>query len=1045
MTHSITPDAVNQGSIMRRIWFSLCLLVPSVELAAAKPVLVLGDADSVMLAGNRVSAWASTAEKSVKVEQADPNHQPRLGEKLNGRATIYFDGNDFLQGPAVIPEGDDTFTIIAVWRPHRIAIQAVFEQAAAGGGRRASLLQVNGRYGFNGQSNDFHSAVPLKANEWRLSTIVVNGAARNNVVVIDNSSKPAIGSINIDLQNVGVEAIIIGRKLKANGEFLEGDIAEIRVFDSVLPKQELSAELAAIQKTWGLKFSPQVPDIQEIAAANPPQTALRPKPEAMTAEALLARLNVKPTSEQLVFFESKVRPLLIENCFECHAENSKRIEGGLRLDGPHWFLKGGDSGPAVIPRNASDSLVIQAVKWQSYEMPPKGKLSESQVATLVKWIDMGAPWPDAGNPIVKDDADEPYDWDKFRREHWAFQPISNPPAPAVQDKTWARGDIDRFVLARLEAGNLPPNSRANKRTLIRRVYLDLIGLPPTPEQVAAFLADDSNNAFAKVVDELLESPHYGERWGRHWLDVARYSDGLGGFLDSGALPNAWRYRDWVIAALNNDMPYDEFVKRQIAGDVLDESRRDPVATGFFAVGPTYRSDGGDPLAVAQAKAETLSDRIDTLSRAFLGLTAACARCHDHKFDPITTKDYYALAGVFNNTNIGEHPVAKSTEIAAYNESLAAIKRQTDAVNRFYAEATKRLNEKDRNKIKQRLNNAEKAELTALEAELDRLKKSAPPKYATAHVLRDTGTGNMHIAIRGDLRKRGELVPRRYLEIFAGKDAKPFTQGSGRRELAGAIADRNNPLTARVLVNRVWSWHFGEALVRSPSNFGTLGEEPTHPDLLDWLATDFINSGWSLKHLHRRILNSAAWQMSSAFDKSKFAKDGDNRLVWRMNPRKLEVEAWRDSLLAVSGELDSTIGGAPTNQILNSNRRTIYTIVSRNGDRFESDEFLRLFDFPAPRSTSASRAVSIVPQQYLFMMNSNFMTARAGNLADGLRNANTTNTERIRLAYERLYARSATEDELSLGLQFLGEGSESDARWPRYAQVLLSAHEFLQIQ
>tara|TARA_B100001057_G_scaffold329842_1_gene330230 strand:+ start:149 stop:2494 length:2346 start_codon:yes stop_codon:yes gene_type:complete len=756
-----------------------------------------------------------------------------------------------------------------------------------------------------------------------------------------------------------------------------------------------------------------------------------------------------PNAEQLEFFENKVRPLLADKCYRCHsakAEEKGKLKAGLFLDSRAGLLKGGDSGSALTPGDPSKSFLVEAVNYRNedMEMPPKGKLKDEQIKILTDWVKMGAPWPraESTSEIAQAQPKEAYDWDRFRREHWSFKPVKKSDLPPVENRSWPRSPIDYYTLSKLEAKNLEPNASAEKRILIRRAYLDLTGLPPTPEQVEGFLEDAAANAFEKVVDRLLASDHYGERWARHWLDVARYSDGLGGFGDNRALPDAWRYRDWVVNALNSDMPYNEFVSRQISGDVIDD-HPDPVATGFFVVGPNYTSDGGDPEAKAQAQAETLSDRVDTFSRAFLGLTTACARCHDHKFDPITTQDYYAIAGIFRNTRIGEHPLAPQGVVDAYRQGQDAIKNQNNAVNQFLNDESKRL-KIERKDIEKLMGEEAKKKVATMRAELDRLKKVAPKKYETAHVLQEAGKNNMHVALRGDLRKKGELVPRRFIQILAGESPSPYTEGSGRRELAQSVTAPDNPLTARVIVNRVWQWHFGKALVRTPSNFGVLGEKPTHPQLLDWLAHDFVEHGWSLKRLHRQIMLSSTWQMSSRFDKEKFTVDGDNNFLWRMNPRRLEVESWRDSLLAVTGELDQRVGGKPDGEILRSKRRTLYATISRTGDRFESDAFLRLFDFPAAVSTSASRPTSTVPQQYLFMMNSPFMNERARTLGDHLNGLKEPISERIKRAYQQLYSRFPDPAEIELGKQWIGDNLSAKS-WHQYAQVLLSAHELIQIQ
>ncbi|MDA0814231.1 MAG: PSD1 and planctomycete cytochrome C domain-containing protein [Verrucomicrobia bacterium] len=751
--------------------------------------------------------------------------------------------------------------------------------------------------------------------------------------------------------------------------------------------------------------------------------------------------------EKLEFFENKVRPLLVEHCYSCHsaeAEAKGKLKAGLRMDSLEGLKNGGDSGPAVTPGDPAKSLIVEAVNYRNEDMamPPKAKLNDAQIQILTEWVQMGAPWPGGAAAVAGSHGDEPYDWEKFRTGHWSFRPIVKSAPPEVKEAAWVKSDFDRFVLARLEAAGLKPNIQAERNLLIRRAFLDLTGLPPSPEQVAAFLADESPAAFANVVDSLLASVHYGERWARHWLDVARYCDGHGGNGDSEPLPNAWRYRDWVVAALNADMPYDQFVVRQIAGDELRDNP-DHVATGFFFVGPTYADDGGDPEAKALYEAETLSDRVDTFSRAFLGLTAACARCHDHKFDPITTKDYYAIAGIFRNTGYGEYPISPKAEVDAYHAAQAAIHQQDKSVNEFVKAAAERL-KKTPDDVEATLEEEPKRELVAMRVRLEELRKSAPPRYEFAHRLYEKGSADMPVALRGDLRKPGEIVPRRFLEIIAGQESPRFTKGSGRMELARSVVAANNPLTARVIVNRVWGWHFGEPLARTPSNFGTLGEKPTHPELLDWLAADFMEHGWSLKRLHRQILLSATWQMSSKFDKEKFTKDGDNRLLWRMNPRKLEAEAWRDSLLAVTGELERTTGGPSSDAIWNSKRRTLYIKISRSGDVFESDDFLRLFDLPSPAATSEKRVTTNVPQQYLFMMNSAFMKARAEALGNWMRELPGELPQKLQAAYQRLYSRTPEPSEIDLGAQWLGTNPEPQ-RWHHYAQVLLSAHELIQIQ
>ena len=744
-----------------------------------------------------------------------------------------------------------------------------------------------------------------------------------------------------------------------------------------------------------------------------------------------------PTPEEIEFFEARVRPLLVARCHACHGADDTP-KGGLRLDSGEAVLRGGDSGPAVVAGDATASLLAAAIRWQGLEMPPDGRLPPEEVEILTRWIDAGAAWPAADRVVVP--AAEPIDWDAARRGHWAWQPVRLPALPAVRDASWCTTPLDRFVRAGLEAAGLEPAPVAAPAILARRISFDLVGLPPTPERVTAFesaAAADIDAAIAGLVDELLASPRYGERWGRHWLDVARYSDGFGGFLDGAPLPHAWRYRDWVVAALNDDLPIDEFLRRQIAGDLLDPPT--PVATGFFALGPTYISDGGDPDATAQAMGETLDDRVDTLTRGLLGLTVSCARCHDHKFDPVPQTDYYALAGVFHNTKVEERPLAAAPVVEAFREHAAAvqaIEARLKAAAELAAAEQREPNE------------AERAEHAADMQALERLKATAPAPYPVAHALADAGAADMPLAIRGNLRKPGAVVPRGFLTILAATP-RPLTAGSGRLPLAAAVTAADNPLTARVFVNRIWRQHVGHGLVRTPSNFGVLGEPPTHPELLDWLAWEFVHEqGWSLKRLHRSILTSATYRMDSRVDPRAMAVDGDNRLVWRMNPRRLDVEAWRDGLLAVTGELDMTLGGPPVEQLLESPRRTLYGAVSRNGDRYAGDAFLRLFDFPLPRASSEGRLSSVVPQQALFLLNSPFMRARSRALAGRLAAESADDATRIERGYLLLYARSPFPHELAAGLAFL-QAAAADAAgasaWEQYAQVLLAANEFMHVR
>jgi hypothetical protein len=736
------------------------------------------------------------------------------------------------------------------------------------------------------------------------------------------------------------------------------------------------------------------------------------------------------SAEDIEFFEARVRPLLVKHCYDCHSTDAKKLQAGLYVDSRKGMIQGGDNGPAAVVGKPHESLLIEAVKYQSYEMPPDKKLPDAEIEVLVKWVEKGLPWPMVTTSPGHAVAEQNIDWVEARNSHWAWRPVLRPEVPSSGSEH--NNPIDAFIAARREAAGIPPVPPADPAILARRMYLDLAGVPPTPQQVSDFttaVAANRNKAVAELVDVLLASPLYGQRWGRHWLDVARYSDGFGGFLDSSGLENAWRYRDWVVKAFSQDLPFNRFLELQIAGDLVGD-KYDAIATGFFALGPLYQSDGGDPDSVALARGDTLDDRVDTLTRGLLGVTGSCARCHDHKFDPIPQKDYYSLAGIFNNTAVHSLPLSPDDVVTRFNEHNSAVAELTKTIKQLKAED-------------------EQAHKIELQRQLDGLNNNAPPGIDQAHTLRDTGSGDMKLAIRGNLRKEGDVVPRRFLRVVAGPEPTSFTDGSGRKELAVAIGDPQNPLTVRVFINRVWLHHFGEGIVSTPDNFGALGERPSHPELLDWLASEFVAQNWSIKQLHRLIMTSETYQLSSQFVDESFGGDGDNRLLWRMTPRRLGVEAWRDSLLAVTGELDTTGEGPAIDDITSSDRRTLYARVSRNGDVFPSDEFLRRFDFPAMRATVAKRPRSVVPQQFLFLMNSQFMLDRAKALVTRLDGMAAADDQRIRHAYQLLFSRSPSEEEVNIGMEFLAATPDAFTsapvaitQWQQYAQTLLSSNEFM---
>lgn len=831
------------------------------------------------------------------------------------------------------------------------------------------------------------------------------------------------------------------------------------------------------------------------------------------------------------FFEMRVRPILSKHCFGCHTGAHM---GGLQLDTREHLLKGGNSGPAIVPGDPAHSLLIQAVQYthERFKMPPSGKLGEADIADLNTWIKAGAEWGTA----VPAPTTAAYKITPPQRDFWSFQPVRRPSLPPVKDRRWIQSPIDNFVLARLEAKGLRPVRPADKRTLIRRATYDLTGLPPSPEEVDNFMSDRSPEAFAKVIDRLLASPRYGERWGRFWLDVARYSDDKLAPERDEPYPNAFRYRDWVIAAFNNDMPYDEFVKAQIAGDVMeakDRTQTEP-GLGFYALSPEFQDD-----------------RVDATTRGFLALTVACAQCHDHKFDPIPTTDYYSLHGVFASTELGEYPLAdegvvkswqaqkkkvddqkklieefiqaQSTQVALvlasntadYIRAVSSDKKEIDkkapVLDSETLDRWKKYLEKpdkehpflkdwrqqdpdklqalvlsisaqmkeieDKNhitlganpnrsdlsqanllslerdkyvfwndlfgergvlhyggtKIDRFLSPLFKQHLDSLRAELERLQKALPAQYPFLQIVRDKEhPADERVQIRGSRDSLGEVAPRRFLQILCAGDPPHFTKGSGRLELADAIASRTNPLTARVIVNRVWQHHFGKGIVRTPSNFGQLGERPSHPELLDFLASELMDNGWSIKKLHREIMLSSAYQLSAGYVPENASVDPENTLIWRANRHRLDVEAMRDSILSVAGDLDLTAGGAPAKLTDDNHRRTVYGFVSRR----RLDGTLTLFDFPNPNNTSEQRIDTNVPVQRLFFMNSSFIQQQAKMLAARLKSGDDAG--RITEAYRLLFGRNPTDAERKLGLEFVKPAGE---QWEKYAQVLLSSNEF----
>ena len=918
-----------------------------------------------------------------------------------------------------------------------------------------------------------------------------------------------------------------------------------------------------------------------------------------TVPAVASSVRADEPAEE--FFETHVRPLLLRRCSECHGANKQ--QGGVRLD-----IRGGIHGnkefePLVVPGKPQESRLIQVVGYSGddVQMPPKGKLPEPETEILTKWVQQGAYWP-ADGPKVKGNEigvarlkDGSVDFQEARSRHWAFQPLTEPPdVPATS--SFAVSPIDRFLQHRLEERGLALSEAADRQTLIRRATLDLWGLPPTWEQVQRFLNDDRPDAWPRLVDRLLASPLYGQRWGRHWLDVARYADTKGYvFQENPRYPFSYTYRDYVVDALNADKPYDRFVVEQLAADQLNLPEGDPAlaAMGFVTVGPRYLNREPD----------IIDDRIDLIGRGLMGLTLGCSRCHDHKYDPVPIEDYYSLYGVFASCLEPDSlplagPIDPTPGYEAYlaerrkrqqavedfvsktraelldqlrsraGDYLLAVLRKAGAdvpgdaayehgpprdklvnvwqtwllqkgrdqhpvfrllyelyrvpTDRFAAEAASRIEQyaslpAEKRNVNARLLTALQtpppqspsqlarrygellqkvdAEWKAMQAsqgdaapqELpnaadeeirrvlygsgsvadippgqesrlferdhrDQLRKlerkvaewqvnspDAPPR---AMVLNDKPQPVEPVVfLRGNVARRGDRVPRQPPRILTGGESRPFQRGSGRLELAEAIASPENPLTARVIVNRVWAWHFGQALVPTQSDFGLRGDSPMHPELLDWLAWHFMHTDeWSLKALHRRIILSRAYRQSSRPNSHAQAVDPQNALYWRFPRRRLEFEPMRDSLLAVAGRLDPALGGRPVDITgPTSGRRSIYAHIDRNN--FSS--LLRTFDYPSPDATSPGRPRTTVPQQALYGLNSPFLREMAEHLARAASEVPVESTEDrrtpITALYRRVFARDPTERELNLAVRLLREHPDG---LPLVAHSLLLANEFL---
>ena len=802
----------------------------------------------------------------------------------------------------------------------------------------------------------------------------------------------------------------------------------------------------------------------------------------------------EPNKEQLAFFEAKIRPLFIKHCFECHSTEAGKSNGGLLLDSKEGWSAGGDSGEVIEVGKPGESLLLESVKYSNpkLRMPPKYQLSEREVNDLEKWIEIGAPDPRASQVARKSYS---IDWEKGKK-HWAFQPIKKSEVPQVQNTQWVRDELDRFILAKIEAAGITPVEDVDRFALIRRVSLDLTGLPPTVDEVGEFVKDPAelDEALTKVVDRLLKSPAFGERWGRHWLDVARYADSVGKTRNI-PFAFAWRYRNYVIDSFNADKPFNQFVAEQIAGDLLGaqgpkDRAENYIATGFLALGSMDLNERDQE----QFTLDRIDDQIDTLGRAFLGMTLGCARCHDHKFDPISQADYYALAGVFasSETLSGQQGRSNGTKTYVSQDRLAKIdpsslsaaaKPNKESLNR-----AKQISELQVT-IKQMISEGKKGNLTTtqlkshrqkiavLRAKLNELKASQgdmpgsskkakssteedlDPTALLAMAVTEGRAKDIPLRVRGEPDIKGDVIPRALPTIVRTAKYSKIgdDQSSGRLELARWLSSAENPLTARVIVNRVWLHLLGRGLVESVDNFGASGSAPTHPELLDFLSSRFMDENWSIKTLVRSIVLSRTYRLSSVPVEKNAEVDEGNQLYWRANLRRLEVEAIRDSLLAAGDMLIlKRPSGAPFDASfqgdisrVNRNKkgvndpvmepiRSVYLPIFRS----KLPGMYTAFDFAEPDQVNGLRDVTTVAPQALFMLNNPFVLEAAERAAKRILEQDLQNDEvRIRYAYAYTLSRYPTKAESERALAFLGEGSDRESRWIALAQSLYASAEF----
>ena len=793
-------------------------------------------------------------------------------------------------------------------------------------------------------------------------------------------------------------------------------------------------------------------------------------------------------ADQLKFFESKIRPVLVRECYSCHSDKAGQRKGGLRVDTKARLEVGGETGPAIVPGSLEDSLLWNAINHEDFVMPPRKKLSNREIADFKSWIEMGAPDP-RKSKVAKIQSTVTEADIKKGRQFWSFKRPKRPAIPDVEQIDWVRNPIDNFVLDKLSKEDLTPNADADANALLRRLTIDLIGLPPTPEQVEWFEKrwnENPDSAINRVVDRLLDNPRFGERWGRHWLDVARYAESTGREVNA-TFPNAWRYRDYVIDAFNNDKPYNEFIQEQIAGDLLpaktdEEWAEHLIATGFLALGPKTLTEQN----ARQFNLDLVDEQLDVTTRVVMGVSVACARCHDHKFDPIQQKDYYAMAGIFESTSThygtidtGQNrrpsnqlilPVSDPNpfdlsmtpeQVSNFKAQIADLREELEELQRQRREARRKgPNENQPNQVQSIANIARTVtRIAALENRLNSVDESGQPVSFCVGVQDKDQPVNSKLLVRGEFDQPDGIVERGFVQVLSAKKAKIKPNESGRLQLAEWMTSKRNPLTARVMVNRIWQHLMGKGIVDTPENYGATGMPPTHPELLDYLAIEFMQSKWSVKHMIREIANSRSYRMSATFDSDKYEVDPANDFRWRANQRQLDAESLRDSMLMASGTIDvdrpraSVVAQAGMTLVRDGriasfqpammndsmgmsgsrgrdSRRRIKVYNVDDYQEFRSvylpivrdslPRALEVFDFAEPGMVVGKRENSNTPSQGLYLLNNEFVMKQSRAMAELLVDEADSTSDQIELAFLRAYGRKATKQELDAAMSFFRE-------------------------